>query len=167
MPFIACLNNVKTTHARKHMPFPRRPFTRNETNQRTPDPTHNQGMSRTDSSHTATRKETGSRREDNYTLTTHHPPGMTPDRLRAVKMLASTMQISNNNPTNPTHNPTGLPAAKEEQRKTQEPHPRTPRPTATRHARAGSLISQGPTVCQHQPHPHPTPGSTPTRQAGG
>ena len=41
------------------------------TNQRTPDPPHNQGMSRPDSSHTATRKETGPRREDNYTLTTH------------------------------------------------------------------------------------------------
>ena len=32
---------------------------------------------------------------------------MTPDRLRAVKMLASTMQISNNNPTNP-HTPTNV-----------------------------------------------------------
>ena len=101
MPFIACLNNVKTTHARKHMPFPRRPFTRNETNQRTPDPPHNQGMSRQTLHTPQTHKDTGPRREDNYTLTTHHPPGITPTRLRAVKMLASTMQISNNNPTNP------------------------------------------------------------------
>src|SRR6478609_9507218 len=106
------------------MPFPRRPFTRNETNQRTPDPPHNQGMSRPDSSHTATRKETGPRREDNYTLTTHHPPGMTPDRLRAVKMLASTMQISNNNPTNP-HTPTRG-GTDEERNRSPTTHPPVP-----------------------------------------
>jgi hypothetical protein len=71
VPFIACLNNVKTTHARKHMPFPRRPIHKEQDKPKNTRPTPQSRNEPADSSHTATRKETGPRREDNYTLTTH------------------------------------------------------------------------------------------------
>jgi hypothetical protein len=66
VPFIACLNNVKTTHALQHALLD--PL---EANQRTPDPPHNQGMSR-QTLHTPqpVRKQVTARRS----LHTHHTP---------------------------------------------------------------------------------------------
>jgi hypothetical protein len=61
-------------------------------------------MSRNRLTRTATRKETGHDRAINYTLTTttNQPTHQGPNQpIAIVKMLASTMQISNNNPTNP------------------------------------------------------------------
>ena len=61
---------------------------------------------------------------------------------QATKMLASTMQISNNNPTNTLNHTCGL-----EQREEQKPnhtHPRRGRPTRGQDVR---LIPQDPTVC--------------------
>ena len=83
MPFIACLNNVKTTHAAN-------------TTTRTPDPHPNQRHRPVNID--ATRKETG------HANTKSHTHNQT---TLVMKMLASTMQISNNNPTNPhPHHPT-------------------------------------------------------------
>ena len=69
-------------------------------------------------------------------------------------MLASTMQISNNNPTNTTHPPTGEHATKEGNQK-HHPHPPTPPPQEelpkeTPEGIQGQpvrLILQDPTVC--------------------
>src|SRR5688500_20138568 len=63
----------------------------------------------------------------------------------ATKMLASTMQISNNKPTN--HHP----HTTRDQRKEAPSQP------------TNRLIPQGPTVCQPPPTRPPPPGSTPTR----
>src|SRR5688500_4390598 len=63
----------------------------------------------------------------------------------ATKMLASTMQISNNKPTN--HHP----HTTRDQRKEAPSQP------------TNRLIPQGPTVCQPTPTRPPPPGSTPTR----
>ena len=91
-------NNTRCTHTRST-------GARNKTT-RTPDPPHNQGMSRTAFIDT-THKESRRHRQHNYTLATHPPPR--PQQGQAsghiTKMLASTMQISNNNPTNTLNHP--------------------------------------------------------------
>jgi hypothetical protein len=73
-----------------------------------------------DSSHTAARKET-SHGAKIITHSPHHPC-----YRRAVKMLASTMQISNNNPTNPLTPPHRR--RSDEERNTKA-NPDTPPPT--------------------------------------
>lgn len=73
------------------------------------------------------------------------------DRL-VVKMLASTMQISNNNPTNPLTPPHRRSSDEE---RNQKPQPRHQPPTQTnkRERRHRRLILQDPTVCSTIPPP--------------
>ena len=89
------------------------------------------------------------------------------------KMLASTMQISNNNPTNP-HPPHQQQADKGGE--TNPPHPNPP-PDNQHRTRSPRLMNQDPTACHTHPprqpqrfhtnhtHTHPTRGQTQTRPA--
>ncbi len=71
---------------------------------------------------------------------THHPRGNSAinDAATKNKMLASTMQFSNNNP-HPIHQPT-RPASQDTETRNNNPNPH----------RSGCLLFQDPTVCQHQ-----------------
>ena len=154
MPFIACLNNVTTTHA-THTHAAITPPTQPKNTRPTPTI---KGMSR-QTLPTTTHQE--KRATIVRTLHTHHTPqpgqtGRTQPKpgpmRRAVKMLASTMQISNNNPTNPHH------PHKESTRRREEPEgPRPHTPTTTPSSRLGGracrLILQDPTVCPTIPPP--------------
>ena len=97
MPFIACLNNVKTTHA-AHTRTGRE--TRPKNTRPTPQ-SRNEPVSFPDT----TCKETSSTGKHNYTYSQQPPPPTNAGDELVAKMLASTMQISNNNPTNTLDHP--------------------------------------------------------------
>ena len=84
------------------------------------------------------------------TLTRHQPPKA--GNTREHGMLASTIQISNNNPTNPSTHHRAL-----QRRRTKETS-RTNHPTRAIHP---DLIPQDPTACHDPPPPAIHPGSTP------
>lgn len=131
MPFIACLNNVKTTHAPT---CTRASYERNTTS-----PPPNQ---RDEPAHTTQLRNRQGKAGHAYSQP--DTPQGTPPTIEAhpkkqhlvAKMLASTMQISNNNPTNTPHPPEGEHGAKGGPETPTTPPP--PIPTGTR----------------HPPHPH-------------
>ena len=92
MPFIACLNNVKTTHATTtHAPATKQtPPTRPPIKETSRHIQHN-----------------NAHQQENRCTSISQP-----ENNLVAKMLASTMQISNNNPTNTPHPPTGGHGAK-------------------------------------------------------
>ena len=124
MPFIACLNNVTTTHATHTHTH----HDATNDSQRTPDPPPNQRNGPADSTDHPPVRTQVRRPLEHYTLTTppKHPVPDEPEQAsrRAVKMLASTMQISNNNPTNPRHPQQTRSARRREE--PEEPRPHTP-----------------------------------------
>ena len=84
---------------------------------------------------------------------THHPRGNSAinDAATKNKMLASTMQFSNNNP-HPIHQP-HRPASQGTDTRNNNPNPHG----------SGRLLFQDPTVCQHQPAATNTTHSNHTR----
>lgn len=87
-------------------------------------------------------------------------------RYTKFKMLASTMQFSNNNPSqHPTHTPHGSTGRHaQENQKPQQPHPtrnkphtaKKPRPCNPSTSRIQPLLPQDPTVCHTPPNQQPT-----------
>jgi hypothetical protein len=145
VPFIACLNNVKTTHAQQACTAP----THAEPNHRTPDPPHNQGMSRqTLNDRRPQGKQTTAAKFITHSPHTTHQASH-PVELRAVKMLASTMQISNNNPTNTRHHPQAAPD-KGEHQKHQPPTPHTRRAGTADSSGPNSVLDPTPTNVRHE-----------------
>ncbi len=135
VPFIACLNNVKTTQLQR--PLPPTPIKGRQHKKSHRHPHH-------------TPQHSTPTHPLNKGTNQHTPPG----HACGHQMLASTIQISNNNPTNP-HQPRTGTSRQREDKKNQPPPPRT---RTQRHTpRPAALIPQDPTVC-HDPTtglPHP------------
>ena len=125
MPFIACLNNVTTTHAKTNARCSHA-STKPKNTRPTPQSRNEPVDFDTPASHpTIKQGQNPDHAENNYTyIHDHPPPPTTADSWGTIaKMLASTMQISNNNPTNPlTHDTRAL------ERREDQKNPATPRP---------------------------------------
>ena len=116
MPFIACLNNVTNTHAST------------QTQKTKPAHTHNHGHEPASHTTLSTRpaKErpaasARTSRPNSIKIALHNNTPL--EGMHRRKMLASTMQISNNNPTNPLIH---QPATSNEERNHEAPHPTPP-----------------------------------------
>ena len=159
MPFIACLNNVTNTHAST------------QTQKTKPAHTHNHGHEPASHTTLSTRpvKErpaasARTSRPNSIKIALHNNTPL--EGMHRRKMLASTMQISNNNPTNPLSHPR-RPRTKRGTTKHHTPHPPPHPPTDAHPQRVHThkecpgevfgLILQDPTVCL-------TPSPTNVRQ---
>ncbi len=104
MPFIACLNNVKTTHKKTTPAHP--PIKEADQPCATQKETRPRTRTHTTSTHcniNSLQYQLVAMNSLNYSQPAHDPNRGQP----AAKMLASTMQISNNNPTNTLDHHTG------------------------------------------------------------